>query len=204
MAKEFYLSLPEGDVDVETAAVLSSKLRQFCSGAMYASDEDRTVIDIHNMKMDAMRDVVQATGGVPMLVAYDFKPEKAKIIKTFDTKGHVLRTSRDFDQEEWDKGLVDKLVLHPKSGGHGLNLQHGCNLALWPSPTWDLELYLQFNGRMNPTRQAQSGYKRPSMYYRIFFRVRVEQRVFETLSVKNAVQESLLKAVRYDLCSDYG
>ncbi len=94
------------------------------------------------------------------------------------------------------------LVMHPKSGGHGLNLQHGTNLLTWGSPTWDLELYLQLNGRINPTRQAQSGYKRPSVYYHVYFRDTVEERVLEALGEKEIDQDSLLEAVRYYLHDD--
>lgn len=176
-----------------------------CSGAMYASDEDRTVIDVHNMKVDALRDITEATGGIPMIMVYDFKPEKAKIIKAFSNRSIVLRTSNDFDQDEWDAGLVDYLLLHPKSGGHGLNLQHGTNLMAHSSLTWDLELYQQINGRMNPTRQFQSGYNRPSVYYRVYFQDTVESNVVvPMLADKAATQKSLLEAVKYNLRSEYG
>ena len=195
LEKEFYLSLPEGDVDVETMAILSNKLRQFCSGSVFASDEDRTVLQVHNLKVNALKDIVEATGERPIIVGYGYIPERDKIIKAFGGEPTVM-TSKTFDQVQWDQGNVPMLVAHPASMGHGVSLQEATNLMVWFTLPWNLEHYLQFMGRINPVRQAQSGFNRPSIYYRIYFRDTIEERVIEALADKRQTQDGLLEAIR--------
>jgi len=195
LEKEFFLSLPEGEIDVETMAVLSSKLRQFCGGSMFASNEDRTVIQIHNLKIKALNDIVEETGGRPLIVGYGFTPERDKIIKSFGGEQRVM-TAKTFDQVQWDSGNVPMLTAHPASMGHGVSLQKATNLLAWFSIPWSLEHYLQFMGRINPARQAQSGFNRPSIYYRIYFRDTIEERVIAALHNKAVTQNALLDAIR--------
>jgi len=195
LENEFFLSLPDGDIDVETAAVLSSKLRQACGGQVFASDENRTVLDLHRLKVNALRGIVDATGGRPIIVGYGFTPERDKIINTFGGEPTVM-TSKTFDQGKWDAGGVPMLVAHPASMGHGVSLQKATNLMVWFSIPWSLEHYMQFMGRINPVRQAQSGFNRPSIYYRIYFRDTIEERVIEALRDKRLTQDGLLKAIR--------
>jgi hypothetical protein len=132
------------------AAVLSSKLSQISAGFIFSDAQDGTYTELHNEKLDALQEVRDGTGD-NLLVFYNFIPEMQRIRKRFPE-------ARMIDEpgvyEAWNRKEVPLLLCHPASAGHGLNLQRGGHTVVWSSLTWDLELYLQANGRL--ARQGQT------------------------------------------------
>ncbi|HAT6544375.1 TPA: ATP-dependent helicase, partial [Corynebacterium striatum] len=118
----------------------SGKLLQLASGAIY--DEDGNTVVVHDRKLDALEDLVEAANGQPLLVAYWFKHDRERITTRFPG-ARELTTSADITQ--WNAREVPLALIHPASAGHGLNLQQGGNLLVWFSLTWSLELYQQTN-----------------------------------------------------------
>lgn len=131
------------------AAVLSNKLRQVTSGFVYSDEQDGTYAQLHTAKIEALQEIVDGTGD-NLLVFYNYIPE-AEMIRAAFPQARMIDAPGALDA--WDRGELPMMLAHPASAAHGLNLQYGGHTAVWASLTWDLELYLQANGRLD--RQGQ-------------------------------------------------
>ncbi len=145
-------------ITAASAAALSMKLRQFANGFMYDIDEvtgERDVVQVHDLKLDALESIVEEQGGAPLLVAYHFREDLARIRRRFPQ-------ARELDADEktlaqWNAGEIPILCAHPKSAGHGLNLAAGGSDLCFYSHDWNAEEREQIIERLGPTRQAQLG-----------------------------------------------
>lgn len=194
LENDYFLEILGDPILAKTEAVKNNKLRQFCNGAVYSQKEDedtRKVVDIHDIKIQALKEIVDISVGNPLIVAYEYITEKEKILSNFPN----AVTIDNFCQKSWDAGEIEILVLHPKSGGHGLNLQHGGHRVVWFPTMVDLELYDQLNGRVNELRQAQSGYFKAPIYYHLYFEKTIEEDLIKRRSKKDATQRTLVKAM---------
>jgi len=184
-----FSDLGEKEISVANAAALSNKLLQFANGAVY--DETRAVHEVHDLKLDKLEDIYEAANGRPLLVAVAFKHDATRILKRFKAvRPRVLDGQADID--DWNAGLVPILILHPASGGHGLNIQRGSNYVVWFGLNWSLELYKQLNARL--WRQGQKA--KQVFIYRILSAGTLDERVVRTLSEKDATEGELLDAVK--------
>lgn len=182
------LQLPEADITVANAAVLSGKLLQMANGAIY--DDDGQPIRIHDRKLDALEDLIEGANGKPVLVAYWFKHDLDRI-KT-RLKIREIKTSADI--RDWNAGKIPVAVIHPASAGHGLNLQAGGSTLIWFGLTWSLELYQQTNARL--WRQGQS---ETVVIHHIITNGTVDNHVLKALQSKEKTQNSLIAAVKAEL-----
>lgn len=171
------------------AAVLTGKLLQFSNGAIYY-DSLQSYKKIHDVKIDALKDIVNDNPYVPVLVAYSFKSDLKRLKKAFPKA--VVMDDDPNTQVRWNNGEISMLLTHPASSGHGLNLQHGSNILIWFGLTWSLELYLQLIGRLY--RQGQDWDH--VIVHLIMCKGTVESRVINVLTDKNATQQDLLDAVK--------
>jgi SNF2 family DNA or RNA helicase len=188
LEKELLLPLEESDVVANTAAVLTNKLLQMANGAVY--DENGEVKEIHDAKLKALDDVIEAANGKPVLVFYSYKHDLDRLSKHLKNKDfRVLNTSKDI--ETWNKGKVPIMLVHPASAGHGLNLQFGGNIIVWFGLTWSLELYQQANARLYRQGQQQS-----VVVNHIIAKGTIDEEVMRALDNKEVGQEALLKAVK--------
>ena len=148
------LQLPEdeADISVTSAAALSNKLLQLANGALY--DEDHSVHEIHNCKIEAFIELIESLQGKPALVFYNYQHDRTRILEALG-KMHLrvreLKTTQD--EDDWNAGKIDVLLTHPASSAYGLNLQQGGNHVIWFGLTWNYELYTQANKRLH--RQGQ-------------------------------------------------
>lgn len=186
---EMVLDLGGQIVDAANAAALSGKLLQLASGAIY--DEHGNVIEVHDRKLDALEDIMEAANGQPLLVAYWFKHDLQRITKRFP-QARELKTSADI--EAWNAHQIPLALIHPASAGHGLNLQAGGNLLVWFSLTWSLELYQQTNARLY--RQGQS---EPVTITHLATTGTLDEAVLAALESKNLTQAALIDAVTHEL-----
>lgn len=182
------LQLPEKEITVANAAVLSGKLLQMANGAIY--DDDRQQVHVHDRKLDALEDLIEGANGKPVLVAYWFKHDLERIKARF--KVREIKTSADI--RDWNNGDIPVAVIHPASGGHGLNLQTGGSTLIWFGLTWSLELYQQTNARL--WRQGQS---ETVVIHHIIADGTVDNHVLKALQSKEKTQNSLIAAVRAEL-----
>lgn len=188
LEKELLLPLEESDVVANTAAVLTNKLLQMANGAVY--DENGEVKEIHDAKLKALDDVIEAANGKPVLVFYSYKHDLDRLSKHLRNKDfRVLNTSKDI--EDWNKGKIPIMLVHPASAGHGLNLQFGGNIIVWFGLTWSLELYQQANARLYRQGQQQS-----VVVNHIIAKGTIDEEVMRALENKEVGQETLLQAVK--------
>ena len=181
--------------------VKTSKLRQIANGFMFTGDPEKPAEkdmheNLHDEKIAALESVIGEANGMPVLVAYNYKPDLAKLKKAFP-QGRVL-DDKQSTVDDWNAGKIPVLFAHPASAGHGLNLQDGGNILVFYGLDWNLELYQQIIGRIGPLRQKQSGYDRPVFVYHIIARGTIEIDVLERLRSKRSVQDILLAAMERD------
>lgn len=189
LKKELVVSIGADEVDASNAAVLSNKLSQLANGAIYS--DDKKVISIHDRKLDALEDLIEAANGKPVLVAYWFKHDFERIKKRFDVR--EIKSSKDI--VDWNNGKIPVAVIHPASAGHGLNLQAGGSTLIWYGITWSLELYQQTNARL--WRQGQKS--ETVIIHHIIAEKTVDEQIMAALNKKEKTQSALIDAVRVNL-----
>ena len=185
MKRELVLSLKDREIDAVNAAALSGKLLQMANGAVYG--EGREVIHIHDRKLDALEDVIEAANGKPVLVAYWFKHDLERILSRFPAE----KLDGAASIRRWNNGEIPLAIIHPASAGHGLNLQAGGSTLVWFGLTWSLELYQQTNARI--WRQGQ---KETVVIHHIICKGTIDEDVMRALKRKDQTQTALIDAVR--------
>lgn len=188
--REQVLELLSDDAEITamSAAALSNKLLQYAGGAVY--DADRNVHAVHDEKIETLKEMIEATGGAPVLVAYNFQHEKNRILEALKDYGAEALEGVE-SVRRWNAGEIPVLVTHPASAGHGLNMQKGGNRVIWFGVTWSLELYQQFNARL--WRQGQ---RNGVFVHHIVTRGTIDEKVINALSGKATTQDGLMTAVK--------
>ena len=188
--REMLLQVDENTLDAGTAAVLSGKLMQFANGAVYA--EDKTVVKIHDCKLDVLAEIIEGLNGQHALLFYNFQHDLTRIMERFSKSGLEIRQLRtDKDQQDWNDGKVDILLAHPASAGYGLNLQQGGHHIIWFGLNWSLELYEQANKRLHRQGQQES-----VIIHRPITQETRDVDVAAALEGKADVQNALLEALK--------
>ena len=181
----------DGEIVAGTAATLTNKLLQFANGAVY--DMDGVAHHIHDIKLDALEEMVEAAEGEPILVLYQYKHDAERIRERISCR--ALDTPEDFDA--WDRGEIPVALAHPASIGHGLNLQAGGHLIVWYGVPWSLELYQQANERLN-----RPGQKHVCRVYHLLLSGTHDQRVLTSLKNKDEGQAAAIEALRLEIVKE--
>lgn len=190
LEKDLVIELCEEDITAANAAVLTNKLLQMSNGAIYS--ENKEVVEVHEEKLNALLDIIEAANGKPVLIFYSFQHDYDRIVKFLEQKKYKpkkLEGSEDI--KDWNEGNIDIMLLHPASAGHGLNLQYGGNIIVWFGLTWSLELYQQANARLH--RQGQ---KEVVVIHHLVSKGTVDEDVMRALGSKEVNQNILLEAVK--------
>lgn len=185
LEKDMLIPFADGDIDAVNAAGLSNKLIQMANGAVY--DENGEVKHIHDRKLEALEDLVEAANGKPVLIAYWYKHDLTRIKEYIGAA--ELDTAEDF--QKWNAGEIPVAVIHPASAGHGLNLQAGGSTLIWFGLTWSLELYQQMNARL--WRQGQ---KETVVIHHLISKDTLDEQIMESLAKKDSGQSALVDAVK--------
>lgn len=184
--REKVLELEMADITALNAAALMNKLMQFCNGATY--DEDHVAHEVHTLKLDLLEELLETDSNI--LLGWSFQHDRDRIIERFKSiNPRILKTDQDID--DWNAGKIKMMLMHPASGGHGLNLQEGGNEIVWFGPTWDLELKQQFEARIY--RQGQK--KKTVVLSTIVLRGTVEEKALASINSKASVQQNMIDAV---------
>lgn len=187
-AKELYIEVEGDGIEAMSAAVLANKLLQFANGAMY-TDDVGSWAHIHDLKIEALKEIVEENEGETMLVAYNFKSDLERLKKAFPDAVVLDKSPQTI--ESWNRGEIKMLLAHPASAGHGLNLQKGGSLAVWFGLNWSLELYQQFNARLY--RQGQT---KPVRVVHLVSGGTIDEIVINAIESKEQVQTLLLNALK--------
>ena len=178
----------DGEIIAGTAAALTNKLLQFANGDIY--DLDGHVHHIHDVKLDALEELVEEAGGDPVLLLYSYKHDADRIRQRI--KCRALDKPEDIDA--WNRGEIPVALAHPASIGHGLNLQDGGHIIIWYGVPWSLELYQQANERLN-----RPGQKNVCRIYHLIMKGTHDERVLKALNNKDIGQAAALEALRLEI-----
>ena len=176
----------EQEITAMNAAGLRNKLLQFANGAIY--DENRNVHHIHDIKLDALEEVVEEANGKPVLVAWCFQHDRDRILKRFK---NAVQLKTDEHIKQWNRGEIPILLMHPASGGHGLNLQAGGHIIAWYGLNDSLELYEQLNCRLDRQGQPET-----VIINRLLMDGTQDLSVANNLAGKAKTQQGLMQAVK--------
>ncbi|QPC91507.1 ATP-dependent helicase [Mesorhizobium sp. INR15] len=172
------------DVEAVSNGVLANKLLQFANGHLYK--EDRSVVHVHDAKMDALEELIGSAQGESILLFYGFKFDKDAIRKRFP-HAVVANESKDF-VTDWNKGKIRLGLAHPASIGHGVNLQYGGRIAAWYGLTFSLELWKQANARL-----PRPGQRKQVLIYPIIAEGTYDERALTILNAKDATQDRIIR-----------
>ena len=192
--KDLVLEIEDGEITAANAASLSGKLSQMANGAVYS--DDLSVMQIHERKLDALEDIIEAANGKPVLVAYWFKHDLSRITERL-RKLNVIYQKLDSDESirKWNAKELQVGLIHPASAGHGLNLQSGGSTMVWVGLTWSLELYQQTVARL--WRQGQT--ENTVVVQHIVTAGTIDERILKALEQKDNTQSALIDAVKAEV-----
>lgn len=176
------------EVTAMNAAALYGKLLQFAGGAVY--DEERNVHEVHDCKLEAAEEFIEAANGKPVLIWYTFKHEYDRLMERLK-KYKPVKLENSKHERAWNEGKIQVMLSHPASAGHGLNLQEGYTSMLWFSLNNSLELYQQANKRLH-----RQGRKYPVNIGHLIAVGTADETVKKSLDGKRDTQELLMEAVK--------
>lgn len=192
LEKNYLLEVDGETITAQQAAALTGKLLQLCNGSLY--DEDGSVHPIHECKLDAFDELIDALDGQSALVFYNFRFDEEQLAERLKTRHSglrfaVLRTGQD--AADWNAGKLDVLLAQPASCAYGLNLQQGGHHLIWYSLPWSLELYAQGEARLYRQGQQQS-----VIVHRLLVKGGADELVAKALTSKDQNQNALMQAVK--------
>ena len=152
LERDTLLQVDETVITAGSAATLRGKLLQLCNGAVY--DEDGNVITVHDCKIEALLETVEQLSGQHAIICYNFKHDRDRLLQALEaTHLRVRGYEGKAEEDDWNAGNIDLLLMQPASCGYGLNLQEGGHHIIWFGLNDSLELYQQTNKRLH--RQGQ-------------------------------------------------
>lgn len=188
LESDWAIELNKSTVSAVDEMLIPNKLLQIAIGCVY--DVDGKPIEIHQAKLDALEELVEAANGHPVLVFYSFQHDYMRIRKHL-AKYNPQKLENADDIEKWNEGKIGLLLAHPASAGHGLNLQAGGHIIVWFGLTWSLELYEQANARLH--RQGQ---EKSVIVHHLVAEDTIEETIMQALKSKANVQNALMGALK--------
>ena len=195
LKREMVVTIDDKDeITAANAASLCGKLSQMANGAVYT--DDRNVQIVHERKLDALEDMIEAANGKPVMIAYWFQHDFDRIKNRLQEMGVEFEKIDSEDSiKRWNEGRLPVALIHPASAGHGLNLQSGGSTIIWLGLTWSLELYQQTNGRL--WRQGQKD--KTVVIQHIITKGTIDERILSALKHKDCTQEEMIAAVKAEI-----
>jgi SNF2 family DNA or RNA helicase len=199
LEKEFFMVLDSGkEVEAFNQAALTNKCLQFSNGAMYPIAGMPLWEPVHDMKLDALEDIIDEAQGSPILCSYAYRSDAERIMERFKALRPINLTECKSEasltnaMHRWKTGDCQLMIGHPASMGHGIDgLQKNGHILVWYGLNWSLDLYEQFNARVR--RQGQGA---PVMCHRILMQNTLDQAQALALDEKATTQAGLRNAVK--------
>lgn len=192
MVRDLVVEVDGKEIAAVNRGVQSMKLRQLAQGFLY--DENKDAVRLHDHKILALQDLLEDLQGEPLLVGYDFQEDLHAILERWPGTPYLGKnvTSKQAAaaKEAWDKGVLQMFLIHPASGGHGLNLQRGGSQICWYGMTWSRELYEQLIGRI-----WRRGQLNACFVHHILMLDTVDDDMWEAVEHKASFQDALAQAV---------
>ncbi len=201
MKREFVAQVGTAEITALSAAAVTTKLQQMASGWVY--DSVSTASDTAGVfktykyahwfsthRFDLLDEVLEGNQRANTLIVYNFVEELAELKRRYPGKLWTLDDGSDVI-ERWNAGKIPLLAVHPKSAGHGLNLQHGGHHLVFLSLPWSLELYEQVVGRLH-----RSGQERDVWVYVLLTNKTIDERIWAALADKRAISDIALEELK--------
>jgi SNF2 family DNA or RNA helicase len=200
MKKDFVLQFGDTHIEAVNAGVVTGKLQQMAAGFVYDTSvkpnplapgkftTTQTPVWFTHHKFELLDELIQENQRANTIIAYTYREELAELKRRFP---HAVTLDDDRAIERWNKGEVELLLVHPKSAGHGLNLQHGGCRMVFLSLPWSLELFEQTVGRLH-----RSGQKHDVWVYVLLTNKTVDEKIWAALHDKRAVSEIAMEALK--------
>jgi len=199
MKRDFVVQFPTAEILAANAAAVTSKLQQMASGFVYdssrvASDTpgqfttSKTAVWFSRHKFDRLDELLEENQHANTLIVYQFQEEVAELRRRYP---RLATLDDDRAIERWNAGQIELLAVHPKSAGHGLNLQHGGAHMVFLSLPWSLELYEQTVGRLH-----RSGQVRDVWVYILLAEKTVDEKIWAALHDKRAISDIAMEALK--------
>jgi len=190
MKAEYVVRFGSDQIVAQNAASVTTKLQQMASGFVYNRAAGTPSIWFSAHKFDRLAELLEENQRANTIVVYSYQEELAELKRRFP---HAQTIDDDNVIERWNRGEVELLLVHPKSAGHGLNLQHGgCHMVFLSLP-WSLELYEQTVGRLH-----RSGQRHDVWVYVMLTEKTIDERIWAALHDKRAVSDIALEELKDD------
>ena len=196
--KELFTKLDDGtEIELFNRASVSNKCLQFCNGAPYKSPESPEWVKLHDVKLEALDDIIEEAGGQPVLVAYSFKSDAERIMTRYKKMRPVNMTNvkgKDVVKtiDMWNNGDITIMLGHPASMGHGVDgLQEAGHIIVWFGLTYNLEYYEQLIARLK-----RNGQTKPVIIHRILCDDTLDIAVSDALIHKMDDQDGLKESIQ--------
>src|SRR5574343_472042 len=191
MSAEDYNPLPDlivNNVEIEMPDDLRAKYDRL----------EKEFFLVHDMKLDALEDIIDEAQGSPILCAYAYRSDAERIMTRFkdlrpinltECKSEVSLTNA---MHRWKTGDCQLMIGHPASMGHGIDgLQKNGHILVWYGLNWSLDLYAQFNARIR-----LQGPGAPVICHRILCANTLDQAQQLALDEKATTQAGLRNAIK--------
>jgi SNF2 family DNA or RNA helicase len=199
MKKDFMVEFPDAKAVAANGGVVTGKLQQMASGFVYdtrrtASEKagtfivTQTPVWFSSHKFDRLDELLEENQHANTLVAYTYQGELAELKRRYP-KAQTLDDDRAI--ERWNAGKIELLLVHPKSAGHGLNLQHGGCRIVFVSLPWSLELYEQTVGRLH-----RSGQRHDVWCYVMMTNKTIDEKIWAALHDKRAISDIAMEELK--------
>jgi SNF2 family DNA or RNA helicase len=199
MKRDLMLQLGADQIIAANAAAVTNKLQQMASGFVYSVtstasarpgkfDVDKRAIWISSHKFDRLAELLDENQRANTIVVYNYIEELAELRRRFP---HAQTIDDPNAIERWNAGKIELLLIHPKSAGHGLNLQYGGNKIVFLSLPWSLELYEQTVGRLHRGGQTQ-----PVWCYLLICNKTIDERIWAALQDKRAISDIAIEELK--------
>ena len=199
MKKDYVIEFQDKKITAVSAAVVTGKLQQMASGFIYQTETTasntpgrmnvtQTPMWFSHHKFDLLDELLQENQRANTIIVYNYIEELAELKRRYPN-AQTINDPRAI--ERWNDGKIELLLIHPKSAGHGLNLQHGGCKMVFVSLPWSLELYEQTVGRLH-----RSGQKHDVWVYLLLTNKTIDQRIWDALKDKRALSDIALEELK--------
>jgi SNF2 family DNA or RNA helicase len=197
MKQDFVVRFPDAQAVAVNAGAVTQKLQQMACGWVYDTRKTpnpakpgkfivtQTPVWFSNHKFDLLEEVLDGNQRVNTVVVYNYVEEQAELLRRYP---HAATIDQPGVVDRWNRGEVPLLLIHPRSAGHGLNLQHGGSHMVFLSLPWSLEEYEQTIGRLH-----RSGQRQDVWVYVLLANQTIDERIWSALHDKRAVSDIAMK-----------
>jgi SNF2 family DNA or RNA helicase len=199
MKRDFVVEFPDAKAIAVNAGVVTGKLQQMASGFVYDTKTNpsttpgkfivtQTPVWFSSHKFDRLDELIEENQHANTLIAYTYQEELAELKRRYP---QAKTLDDDRAVERWNAGEIELLLVHPKSAGHGLNLQFGGCKIIFLSLPWSLELFEQTVGRLH-----RSGQRHDVWCYIMLTNKTIDEKIWAALHDKRALSDIAMEELK--------